>query len=210
MPLHTWLLFLVTVFFVSATPGPNMLLALTHGLQFGLRRTLRTCCGLICGLLIIMTASVIGLGALLAASEQLFSVVKYAGAAYLIWVGIKTWRSPSVLPSAGQLQQQAMHSGRGLFVRGLLVALSNPKAFIFFSALFPQFIDARLPQMPQLLILTITFCVVECLWQFIYAGSGRHIGRWIKDAKHMRWINYVSGTCFIVAGALIGTLSHHR
>lgn len=207
MPLHTWLLFIVTAFFVSATPGPNMLLALTHGLHYGLRRTLITCLGLICGLLTIMTASVIGLGALLATSEVLFSMVKYAGAVYLIWIGIKTWRSQPELPTA--TQTLAAQSGRGLFFRGFLVSLSNPKAFIFFAALFPQFIDARLPQLPQLLILTATFCCIESLWQFIYASSGQHIGGWIKDLKHMRWINRISGSCFIAAGALIGSLNRH-
>ena len=89
MTLSTWLIYLATVLVVSATPGPNMLLAMTHGIRYGLRRTLPTLLGLLLALALIMTASAAGLGALLATSEWLFAGVKYAGAAYLLWLGIK-------------------------------------------------------------------------------------------------------------------------
>jgi threonine/homoserine/homoserine lactone efflux protein len=92
--LNTWLLFVVTVFFVSATPGPNMLLAMSHGIRFGVRGALPTMAGLLCALGLIMAASVAGLGALLAASETVFTLVKYAGAGYLVWLGYQAWCAP--------------------------------------------------------------------------------------------------------------------
>src|SRR5690606_18884960 len=102
MSQQTWMLYAVMVFFMSATPGPNMLLALNHGIRHGFRSTLMTCFGLMTGLFLIMLGSVAGLGAILAASQVAFSIVKYAGALYLVYIGFRTWRaSPRVeRPSA--------------------------------------------------------------------------------------------------------------
>ncbi len=125
MSLNAWLLYVATVFFVSATPGPNMLLAMTHGIRYGVRHTLPTLAGLLLALGIIMCGSALGLGALLSTSELLFSVVKYAGAAYLVWLGIKTWRAP-----ASPLQESAaavvMDTPWQRFRTGFLVAMSTP------------------------------------------------------------------------------------
>ncbi|WP_293760940.1 LysE family translocator [uncultured Aquitalea sp.] len=208
MPLNTWLLFVTTVFFVSATPGPNMLLAMTHGIHHGVRRTTVTCLGLMTALGIVMLGSAAGLGALLAASEKLFSLVKYAGAAYLIWLGIKTWRA-----EPKQVQEVAddnsAHTPWMMFRTGFLVAMSNPKAFIFFTALFPQFMDARLPQGPQLAILAATFYVIEASWQFAYASGGARLAGWLNTASRLKMVNKVSGGAFMGAGVLLTGVSRH-
>src|SRR5690606_38269079 len=94
MSQQTWIVYAVMVFFMSATPGPNMLLTLNHGIRYGFRATLATCFGLMSGLCLIMLASVAGLGAILAASHIAFSILKYAGALYLVYIGFKTWRAP--------------------------------------------------------------------------------------------------------------------
>lgn len=206
MLLKTWLLFVTTVFFISATPGPNMLLAMTHGIHHGVRRTVATCLGLMCGLGLIMICSVAGLGVLLATSEKLFSVVKYAGAAYLIYLGIKTWRS---IPQ--QLQEQPEDGGKhkpwNMFRTGFWVALSNPKAFIFFAALFPQFIDASQSQGTQLAILSGTFFVIEAGWQFAYASGGARLSGWLNSARRLKMVNRVSGGAFVGAGVLLSAIS---
>ena len=208
MPLNTWLLFVTTVFFVSATPGPNMLLAMTHGIHHGVRRTTVTCLGLMTALGIVMLGSAAGLGALLAASEKLFSLVKYAGAAYLIWLGIKTWRA-----EPKQVQEVAddnsAHTPWMMFRTGFLVAMSNPKAFVFFTALFPQFMDARLPQGPQLAILAATFYVIEASWQFAYASGGARLAGWLNTASRLKMVNKVSGGAFMGAGVLLTGVSRH-
>lgn len=206
MLFKTWLLFVTTVFFVSATPGPNMLLAMTHGIHHGVRRTVATCLGLMCGLGLIMVCSVAGLGALLAASEQLFSVVKYAGAAYLIYLGIKTWRAiPQQLKEVSE--DDGKHMPWGLFRTGFWVALSNPKAFIFFAALFPQFMDAKLSQAPQLAILSVTFFLIEACWQFVYASGGARLAGWLNTAHRLKLVNQLSGGAFVGAGVLLSAIS---
>lgn len=209
MPLNTWLLFVTTVFFVSATPGPNMLLAMTHGIHYGVRRTLATCCGLMSALALIMLASAAGLGALLAASETLFSAVKYAGAAYLIYLGVKTWRAEPRPVAETADDARAPHTSARMFRSGFLVAMSNPKAFIFFAALFPQFMNARLPQGPQLALLALTFFIIEAAWQFAYASGGARLARWLNSARRLRLVNRVSGGAFIGAGALLTGLGRH-
>jgi len=209
MPLHTWLLFITTVFFVSATPGPNMLLAMTHGIHHGVRRTAVTCLGLMTGLGIIMLGSAAGLGALLATSERLFSIVKYAGAAYLIYLGIKTWRAtPQPVTEVADDISKA-HTPWMMFRTGFLVSMSNPKAFIFFTALFPQFMDAHLPQGPQLAILAASFYVIEASWQFAYASGGARLAGWLNSARRLKLVNQVSGGAFVGAGLLLSSVSRH-
>lgn len=137
MSLNAWLLYVATVFFVSATPGPNMLLAMTHGIRYGVRHTLPTLAGLLLALGIIMCGSALGLGALLATSELLFSVVKYAGAAYLVWLGIKTWRAPAS-PLQESTAAAVIDTAWQRFRTGFLVAMSNPKAFVFFHCPLPS------------------------------------------------------------------------
>ena len=206
MALESWLLYVLTVFFVSATPGPNMLLAMTHGIHHGLRRTLATCLGLMCGLGLIMAGSAAGLGALLMASEQLFSVIKYVGAAYLIYLGIKTWRAMPQAVTELRDEGEAV-SSRAMFRTGLLVSLSNPKAFVFFAALFPQFLDATAPQGPQFAVLVSTFVVIESAWQLIYAGGGARLAGWLNSAARLRMVNRLSGGAFVGAGLLLSVVS---
>lgn len=200
MPLQTWLLFVATVCLTSATPGPNMLLAMNHGINHGIRRTALTCAGLMTGLVVIMVASAAGLGAILAASELLFSIIKYAGAAYLIYIGVKTWRAVPEAPEARAATAEGKHN---LFGTGFLVALSNPKAFIFFTAFFPQFMDKNLAQGPQLITLALTFFVIEASWQFVYASGGARLATWFKDLRRVKILNRVAGSAFIGAGIVL-------
>ena len=206
MSLQTWLLYVTTVFFVSGTPGPNMLLTMTHGIHYGVRRTTITCLGLASGLSLIMAGSAAGLGALLAASETLFTIVKYAGAAYLVYLGIKVWRAtPTPVAESGTAAGQ--QSAWGLFRSGFLVSMSNPKAFVFFTALFPQFMDASQPQAEQLAVLAATFFAIELSWNFLYAAGGARMARWLNTARRLKMVNQVSGGVFVGAGLLLTSVS---
>ncbi|MFC3531493.1 LysE family translocator [Vogesella facilis] len=209
MAFNTWLIFVVTVFFVSATPGPNMLLAMSHGIRFGLRGALPTMAGLLLALGLVMGGSAAGLGALLAASELLFSIVKYAGAAYLVWLGYQAWRAPvSDTAAASDDEGDKVVSAGQRFRTGFLVAMSNPKAFVFFTALFPQFMRADAPQLPQLVVLAGTFYVIESSWQLVYAFGGAKLKHWITSPLRQRLMNRFAGGSFMAAGVALSTVSH--
>lgn len=209
MSLETWLLFTTTVFVLSGTPGPNMLLALSHGIRFGARKATATGFGVVAALALMLAVSVSGLGALLAASETAFMVVKWAGAAYLLVLGIKTWRAdphvdvPADAPaSSGGTSTSAWTLGRQAFV----VCLSNPKAIVFLAALFPQFLDPGRPLAPQVAILAVTFGVCEFIWIMTYATGGGRLMPLLQRAGTGRLVNRLSGGMLIGAGALLAAV----
>lgn len=203
MSVNLWLAYVAAVFVISGTPGPNMLLSLTHGIHHGLVRTGSTMLGLLTGLGVILSVSLGGLGALLLASTSAFEVIKYLGAAYLIYLGIKTWRSTDA-PITTEGRPDAV-SGWIRYRIGVLVSLSNPKAILFCVAFFPQFLDRSRPVAPQAALLLVTFAVIETAWMFVYAGGGSRLGNWLRKGKRMRWVNRTSGAVFFGAGVLVGS-----
>jgi threonine/homoserine/homoserine lactone efflux protein len=204
MSLDLWLLYLAAAFGLSLTPGPNGLLSLTHGACFGLRPTVYTVLGGALGFLVLIAASLAGMGALLAASEQAFTIAKWIGAAYLVYLGVRVWRSPAPVISPGARVDQ---DGRALrmFNQGFLVAVSNPKALIFFAAFLPQFMVPGTSFASQLLVLGGTFVVVEVLYELMLAGLAQRIAPWL--ARHGRWFNRIAGGTFVGIGAALTTAS---
>jgi threonine/homoserine/homoserine lactone efflux protein len=203
MSLNIWLAYVVAVFVISGTPGPNMLLSLTHGIHHGLGRTASTMAGLLSGLAIILSISIGGLGAVLVASATAFEVIKYAGAVYLVYLGIRVWRTADTRLVTESRPLAA--SGWARYRTGVLVSLSNPKAILFCVAFFPQFIDRRQALAPQASILLITFAVIETCWMLLYAGGGARLAAWLREGNRMRWFNRASGGVFVGAGVLLGT-----
>ncbi|PJG48219.1 amino acid transporter [Sphingobium sp. LB126] len=203
MSLHVWWLYVTAVFLISATPGPNMLHVMTQSIHHGPRRALATMAGLMSAILLCLIASALGLGALLKASPRLFDVLRYAGVAYLIWLGIKAWRAP--VGDAGEIGATQTRSLRALYGTGLLTGLSNPKLIIFAAALFPQFIDTDRPFSVQLAILVVSFVAIEFGWQCVYALGGVKLARWLAPANRQRLFNRGTGLMFIgFGGALLG------
>lgn len=204
MSLQLWLAYAFSVFVISGTPGPNMLLSMTHGIHHGLRGSVSTMLGLLTGLALILSTSLAGLGAVLLASTLAFELLKYLGAAYLIYLGIRIWRRPGQglevdgPPDAGQAGTR--------YRIGVFVALSNPKAILFGVAFFPQFIDRAAPLAAQAGILLLTFMLIETAWMCVYAGGGAQLAAWLRKGKRMRWFNRAAGTAFIGAGLLLGAL----
>jgi threonine/homoserine/homoserine lactone efflux protein len=202
--LSLWLAYVAAVFVISGSPGPNMLLSLTHGIHHGLIRTFSTMLGLLSGLAIILSISLGGLGAVLVASTTAFEVIKYVGAAYLIYLGIRVWRTADVrILTEGS---SAPVSAWARFRTGMFVSLSNPKAILFCVAFFPQFLDRRQPLALQAAILLATFVVIETCWMLVYAGGGARLAAWLRRGRRMRWFNRASGSVFIGAGLLLGSL----
>ena len=204
MSISLWLAYVAAVFVISGTPGPNMLLSMTHGIHYGLARTLITMLGLLSGLAVVLSISLGGLGAVLVASVYAFEIIKYAGAAYLIYLGIKTWLAADVAITTKGRADAADAWRR--FRIGILVSLSNPKAILFGVAFFPQFLDRNHPIAPQALLLLTTFVVIETSWMLVYAGGGAKLATWLRKGQRMRWFNRTAGGAFVGAGVLVGAL----
>lgn len=201
MSLHLWWLYVTAVVLISATPGPNMLHVMTQSIAHGPRRAMATMAGLMSAILLCLIASALGLGALLKASPRLFDVLRYAGVAYLVWLGLKAWRAPV----GGVDAMVPRRSDRALYATGLLTGLSNPKLIIFAAALFPQFIDPSRPFGVQLAILVVSFVVIESFWYGVYALGGLRLARWLAPANRQRLFNRATGVMFIgFGGALLG------
>jgi homoserine/homoserine lactone efflux protein len=145
----------------------------------------------------------LGLGALLLASETLFTVVKWAGVAYLIYLGIVTWKAPA----KGFEEDRDDHetTARGVFMRGFWVNATNPKGIIFFAAILPQFIDTARPQLAQYAIFAITTFAVDLVIMMAYTALAAKVLRVMKDESRLRWVNRTLGGAFIAAGVALAS-----
>ncbi len=202
MAMKTWWLYVTAVFFVSMTPGPNMLHVMVQSIREGAARVLPTTAGLMSANLICLVASAAGLGALLKASPMLYDVLRYAGVAYLVWLGIKAWRAP-VAAAQADAAPVARQSVRARYLTGLGTGLSNPKLIVFAAALFPQFLDVHRPFLPQLAILILSFVVIEAFWFSVYALGGRSLATWLAPPRRQLLFNRATGTLFIGFGAAL-------
>lgn len=199
MALDIWLVYLVAVIGLSLTPGPNSLLALTHGALYGHRRSVLTISGGTLGFIIAIALSMFGIGVLLQASAHALMVLKWAGAAYLVWLGIQVWRSPP--PRLEFVSERQWVSGRVLFRQGLLAAISNPKVLLFFGAFLPQFLDPNAALLQQFVIMALTFAVGEFLVEYGLARLAFTIRPWL--ARVGRRFNQVCGGLFMAIGAAL-------
>lgn len=207
MNLSTWLLYVAAVLVLTMTPGPSVLMCVSTSVKLGARKALVVSLGSTSAIVGIMCLSMLGLGAVLAASETLFSVLKWAGAAYLAYLGITALffsKATEIELSDGSTVVEAA-SNRKIFGQGLLVGASNPKALLFFGALFPQFIDPAAAQGPQLLVLGLTFVFFEMLWLTIYALTAAKAKRWLAQPKRARMFNRATGVVFLAAAGLLAT-----
>ena len=155
MPFSTWIIYAAVAFAAIVSPGPAIFLAISNSVAFGWRRVVFSSLGNVLGLLVVSGLAMAGLGALMKTSASVFTAVKLMGAGYLIYLGLRQWRSRASLFS--RVPEAGPRGNRQLFLRGLLVALTNPKAVLFFTALFPQFLSPGRPLAPQFAILTGTF-----------------------------------------------------
>jgi threonine/homoserine/homoserine lactone efflux protein len=203
------LLYCMTVFIASIIPGPSMLLALTHGMQFGARRTTASALGNVTVTLMQAPISIAGLGTVLIASETVFHLIKWAGAAYLIYVGLGIFCSSKTSLSKGGVKQAAtMKSMRKMYLQAALVTAGNPKAIVFFTAIFPQFIDPDAGYLIQSLTL-LGLCAIIAFGCFmIYALCGQKIVSLFSSISVGKIINRIIGGSFIGAG--IGLAASNR
>ena len=186
----------VAVFFATP-PGPSQLLMLSNSARYGAARSLWTACGDLTANALQMTAAGFGLAVVIAASDIALDVVKWAGVAYLVWMGVRTFRSAGTRNAA----PAASPSARGLWLQGFVTSASNPKAVVFFAALFPQFIDPAAAILPQIIVLGLTYLIIDGAILFAYGiAAERVLGR---IARSPRVLNRLSGSLMMAAAALL-------
>jgi threonine/homoserine/homoserine lactone efflux protein len=172
MTASTLLVFSLVALLAIATPGPTVMLALANGSRWGVRRALPGMLGAVTSDLVLVGAVALGLGALLAASEFWFTVLKVVGAIYLAWLGVMLLRSRGGFQLPEDLGTDTTPSASSIFFKSFLVAVTNPKGYLFCSALLPQFIDPQAAQAPQYIVIAVVFAGLDFLVMLAYAVAG--------------------------------------
>lgn len=201
MRTDTWLLYVGTVLIFMSTPGPSHLLMLSVSLSNGFHRSLATAAGDLSANAIQILLAGLGLAAVLTASRYGFTIIKWAGVAYLVWIGIRhivaSFRGNSASPDLGVI---SLHS---LWFRGFVTSAANPKAVVFFAALFPQFLDPEHPLVPQIAILGVTYIVIDGCFLASYGKGASWIAKKLRS-QHRAWVDRAAGASLIAAAVLLG------
>lgn len=206
MDFATWLPFFFATLAISLAPGPGAIAAMGAGLNHGLRHGQPVAIGLALGVITQLTVVAVGLGALLASSETAFAVVKWAGAAYLVWLGVQQWRSPASpiqAPAADAAPPDARQRLRALLLRGWVVNALNPKGTVFLLAVMPQFLDVGRPLLAQYLTIGLTFGLIECTVMTGYVALAARVLGFLRSPQHIRALNRGFGGMFVLAGGAL-------
>lgn len=203
MPLDLWLTFVAASTALLLIPGPTVLLVLSYALSKGRSVAVASAAGVALGDLVAMTASLMGLGALVLASATVFTVLKWVGAVYLVWLGVKLIRSA---PNDGLAVPRADVSARGVFGHAAAVTALNPKSIAFFIAFVPQFLSPEAPLGPQFAILIATFVTLAALNALTYAVLADRMRRVIARPSVLTWLTRAGGATLVGMGVLTATL----
>ncbi len=207
MSIEAWLLYVGTVLIFMSTPGPSHLLMLSVSMSNGFGRSLATAAGDLSANALQMVLAGLGLAAAVAASRHGFAVIKWAGVAYLVWIGVRqivaSFRTKADTGRAGRA------SIRSLWFRGFVTSAANPKAVVFFAALFPQFLNPAEPLALQLAVLGGTYLVIDGCFLALYGKGASWIAARIRQ-RYRVWIERAAGTSLIAAAVLLGTKAAQR
>jgi len=203
MDFSAYLIYLSISIVASVSFGPSVLLAASNGINFGRRMAFFGVLGHISAVLALAIISVSGLGAILLASETAFTIIRYLGAAYLAYLGIRIWRSDNAW--CFHQQQQAAPQRRKLFKQSFTLGISNPKALIFFASLFPQFIDPQSQLLPQFLLLAGTSLINAFTFTFAYALVAFKCKDYLLKTVNGNWFGRITGSCFLGFAALLAS-----
>lgn len=204
MAYQTWLAFVAATGVLLIIPGPTILLVVSYALGQGLRAAIPTAIGVALGDFTAMTLSLLGVGALLTASAELFTILKLAGAAYLIWLGIKMWRAGGTL---GAKPNRDAASIAKMIGHAWIVTALNPKGITFFVAFVPQFIDTSRDFFPQMLIFEATFLTLAFLNVLAYALVASRARTVFDSPRSLSVLNKTGGTLLIGAGLATAAIS---
>ncbi len=204
MDLTTWFAFTAASIVLLMIPGPTVLLVVSYALTQGRRVAVATAAGVALGDFTAMTLSLAGLGALLAASATLFTILKWVGAAYLIYLGIRLWRSKPELPDVGAVPGR--RPARGIFGHAFVVTALNPKSIAFFVAFVPQFIDRNADLFPQLVVMELTFVSLAAVNALAFALAADQLRMRIQRPGVLKWLNRAGAGCLVGMGAATAAL----
>lgn len=202
MTVELYLSYVIACFVVLAVPGPTILLVISYALSQGRRAALSTVVGVGLGDAIAVTVSLAGLGAIMATSATAFTVLKWVGAAYLVYLGIKMWRTEPKL----NLDDQPDISQRKMTLHTTIVTALNPKGIAFFVAFLPHFLNPSAPAVPQLALLGTTFVVLGIVNAALYALFAAHLRTRITRPGTLKWANRAGGTMLLGAGLMTAAL----
>lgn len=204
--MEQYILYLLIVAITVASPGPGVILTLSNTIQYGAKPALAGVVGITLGVLAIAIISATSLGVLLSTSAVAFMVLKYVGAAYLVYLGIKLWRTPVIkLKNDDENNNSKNQQYIERFKEGFFVSVSNPKAIFFFMSLFPQFIDHQEKYLFQFIYLTLTFCITLLVIHTVYTLGANAIKGWLLSDKGSKTVNRVGGSVFILFGFGLAT-----
>lgn len=208
MDIHSILTYSLVAGIAIASPGPATLMALNNSLTYGAKSTLWSSLGNVSGLFCISAAAMLGLGALILSSEWIFSAVKILGAGYLFYLGAKNLlkTNPTLSDNPQVPMRVSSPSPMKLFKSAFLTAVTNPKAVLFFTALFPQFIDRHSTLVPQFLVLTLIFMTLSALSLTLYALLASQTKGLLARPGFSKWVNRVIGSTFIFFGTMLLTM----
>lgn len=209
MTTQSWLMYLILVLAAASTPGPAVLFIMTNTTLHGWKKSIFAAFGNIVGLLIMGIIAVTGLGALLNTSELIFNLVKYAGSAYLVYLGVKLFFQKGI--DLNQVQGRfnpEVKSAKKIFIQAMGVALSNPKAIVFLTALLPQFLHVEQPILPQFSLLIATLMFFSFAFLMFYALLAHKAKFWLMKPHRIKIFGRISGSIFVGFGALLATSSH--
>jgi len=202
MELSTWLTFFAASWAISISPGPGAIASMSAGLNHGFKYGYVTIFGLVLGIWSQLLIVGVGLGALMATSGAAFTVVKWLGVGYLVWLGIQQWRAPArpmvALSDTGEVVTQ-----RSLILKAWMINVVNPKGTVFLLAVVPQFINVNHPLTPQYLIIGATLAFTDMVVMAGYTARASRVLGALKEPSHIRAMNRTFGSLFVVAGSLL-------
>ena len=201
--LNLLLAFAVATAILAVVPGPVVMLVVANALAHGTTHGLRTLLGTASGTAVLLTAGGLGMTWVIAFLSQWFELIRWAGAAYLVWLGVKTWRA-----RPAEFEEAPTKGGAAGFAQGFVIALTNPKMLVFYAAFFPQFIDPTMAIGPQIATLSVTFMVIATGLDAVYAVMCGRLRPWLTKGHHGRIRNRISGALLVGTGAIVAFGRH--
>jgi len=205
MATDTWLTFIIASLILTMTPGPSIILGMLHSMKYGVKKTGFTALGDISANFIQMIIVATGLGVVIASSEVAFTIIKWFGVITLVYMGVKMLFDRAALNLSDVDDSQASISVYKLYMKGFLVAASNPKAIVFFTAFFPQFIDITQPLLPQMAIMCPTMAVLDFTCVMLYALSAKGLMSFLQDSRD--YVNRFGGLALLGAAIYLSITS---